>query len=94
MFWNMVLFLCEEKTGSDQRCDDSQTLFYAALIFRKKKNLLEVEGQICGNDADIEQVLHVLKLTLLQVAEDVQALREGDGEGGGGQNACTPFPFK
>lgn len=39
-------------------------------------NLLEVKRQICGDDADVEQVLHILKLTLLEVAEDVQALRE------------------
>ena len=37
-------------------------------------DLLEVKGQICGDDADIKQVLHVLKLSLLEVAEDVQGL--------------------
>ncbi|TNN50287.1 hypothetical protein EYF80_039512 [Liparis tanakae] len=39
-------------------------------------NLLEVKRQVGGDDADVEQVLHVLKLLLLEVAEDVQALRE------------------
>lgn len=38
-------------------------------------NLLEVKRQVCGNDADVKQVLHVLKLTLLEVTEDVQALQ-------------------
>lgn len=40
------------------------------------KNLLEVKGQISGDDADVKQVLHVLELALLEVAEDVQGLRE------------------
>lgn len=40
-------------------------------------DLLEVKGQIGGDDADIKQVLHVLKLALLEVAEDVQCLQEG-----------------
>lgn len=40
------------------------------------KNLLEVKGQISGDDADVKQVLHVLKLTLLEVAEDVQGLQQ------------------
>ena len=41
---------------------------------RTRLDLLEVKGQICGDDADIKQVLHVLKLSLLEVAEDVQGL--------------------
>lgn len=46
------------------------------------RDLLEVKGQIGGNDADIKQVLHVLKLALLEVAEDVQCLQEGVRNGG------------
>lgn len=42
------------------------------------RDLLEVKGQIGGDDADIKQVLHVLKLALLEVAEDVQCLQEGE----------------
>lgn len=41
------------------------------------RDLLEVKGQIGGDDADIKQVLHMLKLALLEVAEDVQRLQEG-----------------
>lgn len=39
-------------------------------------DLLEVERQVGGNDAHVEQVLHVLKLALLEVAEDVELLRK------------------
>lgn len=38
-------------------------------------NLLEVQSQISGDDADVKQVLYGLKLTLLKVAEDIQALK-------------------
>lgn len=38
-------------------------------------SLLEVQGQISGNDADIMQMLHRLKLTLLQGLEDVDLLQ-------------------
>lgn len=38
-------------------------------------NLLEVKRQVCGNDADVKQVLHGLELTLLEVTEDVQVLQ-------------------
>lgn len=37
-------------------------------------SLLEVEGEISGNDANFKQMLHCLKLTLLKVLEDVQVL--------------------
>ena len=40
------------------------------------ENLLEVKGQISGDDADVKQVLHVLKLALLEVAEYVQGLQQ------------------
>ena len=43
------------------------------------ENLLEVKCQVSGDDADVKHVLYVLKLTLLEVAEDVQGLR-GDGQ--------------
>lgn len=45
-----------------------------------RENLLEVKGQVSGNDADVEQVLHRLKLTLLEVAEDVQVLQRDNEE--------------
>lgn len=44
-------------------------------------NLLEVKGQVGGDDANVEQVLHVLELTLLKVAENVQGLRETTTQG-------------
>lgn len=37
-------------------------------------SLLEVQGEISGNDADFKQMLHRLKLTLLEVLEDIQVL--------------------
>lgn len=55
-----------------------------------RKNLLEVKGQISGDDADVKQVLHVLELALLEVAEDVQGLRETVESG---QKRRRLFPF-
>lgn len=55
-----------------------------------RKNLLEVKGQISCDDADVKQVLHVLELTLLEVAEDVQGLRETVESG---QKRRRLFPF-
>lgn len=43
---------------------------------RTLKHLLEIQGQVCGDNTDVKQVLHMLKLALLEVAEDVQYLQE------------------
>lgn len=40
------------------------------------QDLLEVERQVSGNDAHVKQVLHVFKLALLEVAEDVELLQK------------------
>lgn len=40
------------------------------------ENALEIKGQVGGNDANIKQVLHGLKLPLLEVAEDVETLQK------------------
>lgn len=37
-------------------------------------SLLEVEGEISGDDANFKQMLHCLKLALLKVLEDIQVL--------------------
>ena len=39
------------------------------------KNPLEVQSQISGNDADVKQVLYSLKLPLLEIHKNVQALK-------------------
>lgn len=56
---------------------------------RTSKDLLEIQGQVGGDNADVKQVLHMLKLALLEVAEDVQYLQESKR---GGQKAC-PLPL-
>ena len=36
--------------------------------------LLEIKGEISGNNANFKQMLHGFKLTLLEVLEDIQVL--------------------
>ncbi len=44
------------------------------LMLNSRHSLLEVEGEISGNNANFKQMLHRLKLTLLKVLEDIQFL--------------------
>lgn len=100
MFWNMVLFLHENKSVRGQTVRDrhanpgGQLLSFgdksALSSLRTLKHLLEIQGQVGGNNADVKQVLHMLKLALLKVAEDVQYLQETKR---GGQKVC-PLPLK
>lgn len=41
---------------------------------KKTPHILEIEGEISGNNADFKEMLHCFKLTLLKVLEDVQVL--------------------
>ncbi len=44
------------------------------MEYMSGQSLLEVEGEISGNNANFKQMLHRFKLTLLKVLEDVQIL--------------------
>ena len=50
-------------------------VLYARGLTEMWRSSLEVQGQISSDDADVMQVLHGLKLTLLQALEDVDSLR-------------------
>lgn len=75
MFWNMVLFLRRAKQAR-RRSEDNHQSTGQQCECGISRDLLEVKGQIGGDDAYIKQVLHVLKLALLEVAEDVQCLQK------------------
>ncbi len=110
MFWNMVLFLQEDKQmdqtywtthvhkyipqntpSSSSQCFVPVSNCGCSMLAHQQsecsisENLLDVKSEISGNDANVEQVLHMLKLALLEVAEDVQALQEAMKNG---QNVC------
>lgn len=76
MFWNIVLFLCKNRQSvrPTEPTTTHKRRFHKTAKRRTRVDLLEVKCQICGDDADIKQVLHMLKLSLLEVAEDVQGL--------------------
>ena len=46
------------------------------MTTQEVRYLLEVERQISGDDADVKQVLYRFELSLLEVAENVEALEE------------------
>lgn len=88
MFWNMVLFLHENKRV---RSPGGRLLTLRDKSApRTLKHLLEIQGQVGGDNADIKQVLHMLKLALLEVAEDVQYLQETKRDG----QQAHPLPLR
>lgn len=57
-----------------KQSDGRKTHWQVAAYLSPSVHLLEVKRQVSGNDANIEQMLHVLELSLLEVAEDVEFL--------------------
>lgn len=79
--------ISEENKGRKKHIDQPLLNFSAPLALAAtsqhasiecsiSKHLLEIKGQIGGNDAHIKEVLHMLKLALLEVAKYIQALQE------------------
>lgn len=67
IFWNMVLFL----QGKNKSILDTEL---QGTEGQKIKGVLEVQGQIGSDDADVMEVLHGLELPLLETLEDVHVL--------------------
>lgn len=73
IFWNMVLFLEDRGTEWFWITCGIEVLNVEETILNP---LLEVKGEIGGNDADFKQMLDCFKLALLKVLEDVQILHK------------------
>lgn len=63
----MVLFLVDRRL-------EELWLKLRHQTWKKLRYLLEVKGEIGGNDTDFKQMLDSFKLALLKVLEDVQVL--------------------